>query len=108
MEKPLFNDDEELKEQAAALGSKYMSKVVEDENGKHVLCNTNLAYEDEVWNKAYELVKLTSDCLGLTTEEQINEEDDLFICSASEIRDLVLELILRGNNADIVHGFDEI
>lgn len=108
MEKPLFNDDEELKEMAAALDSEYESKVIEDENGKHVLCNTNLAYEDDVWNKAYELVKLTSDCLGLTTEDQISGKDDLFICSASEIRDLVLELILRGNDADIVHGFDEV
>ena len=103
-----INEDEKLKERAENLESKYASEIVEDENGKHVLCNTNLVYEDEVWNAAYELAKLTSDCLGLTTQEQIDGEDDLLICTASEIRDLVLEKILEGNNADIVFGFDEV
>lgn len=106
-EKSLVNKDEKLKELARQLESKYSSKIIEDENGKHVLCNTDLAFEDEIWNGAYDLAKNMAICLKLYNEEKDDKCDDLFVDIASEVRDFILDSVLKGYNADIVFGYDE-
>ena len=68
-----------------------------------ILCCTDLAYEDEVWNKAYELAILTAECFGFKPDK----EDDELMDEASGIRDYTIELIEQLYECSVEAVFDE-
>ena len=97
----MINENETLVAQAKGLG-KHETKTVVDGTGKHILCGTCLAYEDEVWNDANKIILGISRLFGLDSENE-----PLITELSSELRDRALKLVLKANKVDLVIGSNE-
>lgn len=103
MERPLFNKDPALIEQAKELG-KHESKLVIGKDGKkHILMGTDLAFEDTLWNAMREALIETCQCLSI----EVDPDADWLVDASSEMRDKALEEIAIGEDVDLVQGYDE-
>lgn len=99
----VFKDDKEAKawgQNQPAGKEEYINCKIGDENV--ILCQTNLVYEDTVWNASFDIMRFL---ISMLPEQPANPDD--FVDEASELRDKALELFQDTFNVRIVHVFDE-